>query len=106
MIALKHRRASGTLENLWEVDPQRRLVMCVIGGAGFDVPVAYALRPRVGAYCLTRVSEDVWRISPAVFYLQKKAFITRAYHYPDTHVAEFIALTHAPPKIQRELADL
>lgn len=108
MITLAHRHASGALDDIWELDPLRRLVMCVHRGQAFDVPVAYdqeKLR-KPGAYVLTRLSEDVWRIAPSRIVLRRRKWDTEPCAYPESHVIEFITLTHAPALVQNELEAL
>lgn len=70
MLHVLHRTASGRLDNLWEYDPARRIVMLTlkIGAAPpvhVDVPVATARDPRVGSWTLRRLDEHTWEILPS-----------------------------------------
>lgn len=72
MIFVKHRSASGTLDELWEYDPARRVVMLTFrqGAAepvSVDVPVASEPFARFGAWKIVRGDEQTWEILPHRF---------------------------------------
>ena len=111
MICVRHRLASGVIDQLWEWDPARRVLMLTIrmGNAppiDVDVPVASGDRPRHGCFVLTRLDETTWRLSPAVFNSYEGPNVTRAASIHRDVPPEFIYLTHAPDDISEELTAL
>lgn len=69
MIFIRHRTASGSLDELWEYDPARRVVILRfrLGAADpvdVDVPVASEERLRFGSWQLVRADGDTWEILP------------------------------------------
>lgn len=106
MITVKHRTASGALDRMWEHDPARGCIIVVLPGACLTIPVCTSAAPRHGAYHIVRLSEDCWRIAPAMFVRRGSVWNTTPHAYPDSHVDEFIALTSAPEDVRAELEEL
>ena len=108
LITLVQLQAATTTNDVWSWDPERRLVLCVHRGRGFDVPVCLDVdgHRRVGGYVIKRLSEDVWRLAPSVCFRRRNVWDSRAAPFPDSYVDEFIALTHAPALINAELEQL
>ncbi len=108
----KHRTASGDLgANRWEYDPQRRLVLALLRSAStkrlsVEIRVCSNARPAVGAHCIFRLNEDMWRISLAAYVsADLKRSPVPASHHPLLPADEVI-LTHAPADISVELSRL
>lgn len=99
---------------MWEFDPARGTVMLVLHGRGFDVPVCVDSTGHqiAGAFPITRITEEIWRIAPASFRREGDAWLTRSRPYPDSGendnegVCDFIFLTHAPESVRAELEAL
>lgn len=106
MLTIAHRSASGALDRMWEFDPARRAVIVVLPDVAFDVPVCTTERPEQGHYHIIRLTEDAWRVAPAMFSRQGRTWTTKPFHYPDCHVDEFITLTCVPPNVRHELEAL
>lgn len=116
MVTLVHRLASGVLGEQWEYDPNRKTVICVHAGRGFEVPVCLDLdhHRRVGSYVIKRLSEDEWRIAPSVCFKRRGDWDSRACPFPKENeddpdeqgVAEFLHLKHAPALTIAELEAL
>lgn len=111
MLCLKHRTASGSLDELWEYDPARRAldIVCRQGARtfAFRVSVCSPERPRLGAHALVRVSEGAWRLLPLAFYVAWEGLEPRDRAIqPWLTPGDQILLTCAPPQIDSELEEL
>lgn len=72
MIYVRHRSASGRLDELWEYDPARHVVIATLrqGTAepiDLTIPIASEARARYGAWKLVREGEDNWKVTPHRF---------------------------------------
>lgn len=68
MISLRHRSASGDLENGWEYDPaERRVHVAFKMGREemtFSIEVCAAERLSIGAHPIKRLDAESWRVLP------------------------------------------
>lgn len=76
MVFVRHRSSSGRLEDLWEFDPARGVVMLTfrLGSAppvSIDVRVSSPERARIGSWYLKRTDESTWEIAPHVFGVER-----------------------------------
>lgn len=72
MLTLRHRTASGRLDELWEFDPARQVVELVFRlGAGpvrgFTISVCSPEKTTAFAHALMRRDADTWKILPSLF---------------------------------------
>lgn len=107
-IYLRHRSASGgALENFYEYDPERRLVICSIRVASaprvdVNIRVCSPRKPIVGAHPVYRLGPDSWRISLSCFVSSdQKRMPVPAVHHLKLPLDE-IVLTHCTPEICEE----
>lgn len=106
MITLKHVTASGALGESWQYDPERRIVLLTVESKPVDVPVCLETAAVSESYKISRLSEYVWQIAPSAFYFRRGILCSATRPYPDTHIADFVALTCTPDEINAELERL
>jgi hypothetical protein len=104
LIFVKHRSASGRLEELWEYDPVRKVVMLTfkLGAATpvhLDVPVSSRHESRFGAWAIQRADGETWEIVPYRFGGSE----LRAHPIHEALGGESVVLTNAPPGQALEL---
>ena len=109
MIQVRHRKASGRLDEAWEFDPARRVIDVVLrqGSAeplAFAVPVCAIDKPRLGAFAMSRFDGESWRILPSRFVLQGEKLVHQelAIHEAIGGRVQLV-LTHAPLDVDAEL---
>lgn len=65
-ITLRHKTASGRLDNAWELVPCADRIHAVVRAgaiaASIDVEICSRARPRMGAHPIKRVNGEIWRI--------------------------------------------
>lgn len=109
MIQVRHRLASGRLDEAWEFDPSRRVIDLVLrqGSAkplAFTIPVCAIDRPRLGAFAMSRLDSDSWRILPTCFVLYGERLVHHEMPiHPEIGGRVQIVLTHAPYEVDAEL---
>lgn len=73
-VHLRHRTASGSLDNAWEYDPvEQRIRALVRAGSmigGVDIEVCSPEQPRIGAHPIKRLAAESWRVE-AVRYVRE-----------------------------------
>lgn len=112
MIVVKHRTASGRLDQLWDFDSARR-VLDVVFRLGSAHPVAFTLqvcapdRARIGAHPIMRLDGESWRVLPAVFRMEHGMLVPvdAPIHESLGHGGQLV-LTHAPADVDAELESL
>ncbi len=112
MIQIRHRSASGRLDEVWEYDSARRCLDVVLrlGSAAplaFNIPVCAIDKPRLGAYAMTRLDGESWRVLPTRFI----SYGERLVHHESTIHSAFdkrtqLVLTNAPYDVDAELEAL
>lgn len=99
---LRHRSASGSLENMWELDDDGMLLACIKVAAAPIVHVGIKIanvrrRDRArGEYAVWSVSAagDIWRVEHGHYDA----------HLPDPILPDLsLVLTHAPPEVAERL---
>lgn len=112
MIQVRHRLASGRVSEAWEFDSARQVVDVVLqqGSAdpiGFTLPICAIDKPRLGAYAISRLDGDSWRILPTRFIYSGGRLV---HHEVAIHEAlgarTMLVLTHAPADVDAELETL
>lgn len=105
MVSIRHRSASGTLDNMWEYDPERRVLIVVVRNRATTIPVASEKNPRRFAYAISRKSETTWQVAPAMYFRKQNDWYAIAIGF-DEGLCDFLFLTHAPADVNQELEAL
>lgn len=104
---IPHRSVSGDLARCWEYDPGRRAIILVVDGRGTDIPVAVTANPRHAAYMIRPLEDSEWELLPSVFERHGAFWSNYIADYPDRALpAMAVLLTHAPPHVATEMAEL
>lgn len=112
MIEVRHRSASGRLDELWEYDSARRCLEIVLR-LGSAEPIAFTLavcapdRARIGAHPIMRLDGESFRVLPAVFRLEHGMLVpVDAAIHASLGPGSQLVLTHAPADVDAELQAL
>lgn len=109
MIHIRHRSASGRLDEAWEFDSARRVLDVVfhLGSAApvaFTIPVCAIDKPRLGAFAVTRLDGDSWRVLPTRFVLEGEKLVHfEVSIHPSLDKRTMLVLTDAPYDVDAEL---
>lgn len=109
MIQIRHRTASGRLDEMWEFDSERRVVDLVLRQAAakpiaMTIPVCAIDRPRLAAFAMSRFDSESWRILPTRFIWEGERLVHfEVAIHPVIGGRVQLVLTHAPPAIDAEL---
>lgn len=94
---------------MWEFDPQRRVIDLVLrqGSAKpieLTIPVCAIDKPRFGAFAMSRLDSDAWRILPTRFVFEGDKLVHQEVAIHEAIGARtMLALTHAPYEVDAEL---
>lgn len=120
-VHVRHRSASGRLDEMWEYDPARRIIELVFRLASehpstASIPVCAPKAARRLAYPIVRIDGETWRIVAARFVESivelRGNSVTRMLVpepfpiHPRLTCGDHILLCAAPPNVDRELEAL
>ncbi len=109
MIHIRHRLASGRLDEAWEYDSARRCLDVVLrlGSASpiaFTLPVCAIDKPRLNAFAIARLDGESWRVLPSRFVLQGDKLVHHEVAIHESIGGRIqIVLTNAPSDVDAEL---
>jgi hypothetical protein len=111
MINVRHRTASGRLDEAWEFDSARRVLDVVLhlGSAApiaMTLPVCHPDRARHGAYPIMRLDGESWRVLPALFRLESGHLVPHDQPIHESLGHSILVLTNAPADVDAELESL
>ena len=111
MIQVRHRLASGRLSEAWEFDPARGTLDVVLqqGSAeplGLTIHVCGVDSPRLGAFAVSRLDGDSWRVLPAQYVFAGGRLVYRDAPIHESLGMSMLVLTHAPAEVDEELSRL
>lgn len=114
MICVRHRSASGDLENCWEyVAGEQRVHVSLRMGSevvSFSVAVCSAERPTIGAHPLRRLDSESWRIPPERYIRtwRNHVELLETIRCPLSDLVGYftLAITNAPGQVARQLEAL
>lgn len=109
MIHVRHRTASGRLDEVWEFDPVRKC-MDIVFRLGSAKPVAFTLpicaidKPRLHAFAISRLDGESWRLLPSRFMFagDKLVHVEVAIHH-SLDKRTMLVLSRAPSDVDAEL---
>jgi hypothetical protein len=104
-FTLRFKSASGSLRDLWEWDAASKTVIATIGGRTIEIPVC-SRKPRHGAFYISRINEDAFKIAPSVFACIDGEFHARAEVWDALLPCIPVVLTHAPDDVAAEMSEL
>ena len=114
-ITLRHKSASGRLDNAWEYDQRTQRVHAVIAAgaikSSIDVEVCSPERPRIGAHPIKRLNGETWRIEAHRYVREWKNGVERVVAFPcpigdAIGPGTSLTLTQAPPIVDDQLEAL
>lgn len=112
LATLKHVSASGQLNQWWNFDPSRKLIVArlVFGNAApidlDEIPVCSPAHPRRLAWVIIRQSSESWLLTSARMPEEMNRRIARAERFHPDLAAGSLELVAAPPNVQAELEAL
>lgn len=112
MILVRHRLASGRLDECWDFCAFRRVIDVVLRQASaepiaFTLPVCAPDRPRIGAFPIMRLDAESWHVLPAIFRLEHEMLVPHdAVIHEALGAGRQLLLTHAPADVDAEIASL